>query len=191
VTLRALTAVVAARLYEQRRIVLYAYMATTVVGLLQPHGAAGPVFFGSLLGIVIALAQSPGRYPHLDCCEQCAPLFGRELARAKALVPCIAVAIAAIIYAGAASARGSGDAPIALAIALPAVIATTLIALCAAIRRGSSQALYVLLAWAASVTAYALAVWAHSLLGELAFCAAVAFVGLRQYGEALARYDPV
>jgi hypothetical protein len=34
-------------------------------------------------------------------------------------------------------------------------------------------------------------VWAHSLLGELAFCAVAAFVGLRQYGEALARYDPV
>jgi hypothetical protein len=73
---------------------------------------------------------------------------------------------------------------------LAAVIASTLIALSATIRRGYARALYVLLAAAASGAAYALAVGARSIPGELAFCAIVSFFALRQYGEALARYDP-
>jgi hypothetical protein len=32
---------------------------------------------------------------------------------------------------------------------------------------------------------------ARSIPGELAFCAIVAFFALRQYGEALGRYDPI
>ena len=190
-TLRALTALVAARLYEQRRIVLYACAAALVVGLLQPREAAGPVMFCSFVGILMALAQSPGRYPHLDRCEQSAPLFGRELARAKALVPCIGAALATLAYAAAAFVGGAPNAPLTLVVALAAVIATTLIALSATLRLGSSRALYVLLAALAGAIAYALAVVAHSLLAELGFCAVASFLALRQYGEALARYDPI
>ncbi len=190
-TLRALTALVAARLYEQRRIVLYACAAALVVGLLQPREAAGPVMFCSFVGILMALAQSPGRYPHLDRCEQSAPLFGRELARAKALVPCIAATLATMAYAAAALLRGAPNAATTLAIAFAAVIATTLIALSASLRLRGSRALYVLLAAVAGATAYALAVAAHSLLAELGFCALASFIALRQYGEALARYDPI
>ena len=69
--------------------------------MIQPAGIAAPLFLCSLLGIALALAQSPGLHPHLDRCEQSAPLFGRELARAKALVPCVAAALAALVYAGA------------------------------------------------------------------------------------------
>jgi hypothetical protein len=190
-TLRALTALVAARLYEQRRIVFHACAAALVVGLLQPREAAGPVMFCSFLGILMALAQSPGRYPHLDRCEQSAPLFGRELARAKALVPCIAAAGATLAYAAAAVVRGAPNVPFTLAIALAAVVAATLIALSSTLRLGSSRALYVLIAAAASALAYALAFAAHSLLLELGFCALASFLALRQYGEALARYDPI
>ncbi len=190
-TFRALTALVAARLYEQRRVVLYACAAALVVGLLQPREAAGPIMFCSFLGILMALAQSPGRYPHLDRCEQSAPLFGRELARAKALVPCIAAALATLAYAAAAFVGGAPNAPYALAVALAAVIATTLIALSATLRLGSSRALYLLLAALAGAIAYALAVAAHSLLAALGFCAVASFFALRQYGEALARYDPI
>ena len=46
----------------------------------------------------------PGRFPHLDLCEQGAPLFGRELARARALVPCIIVVLATFAYVAAAAA---------------------------------------------------------------------------------------
>jgi hypothetical protein len=191
VTRRALTAVVAARLYEQRRIVLYSCAGALVVGLLQPQGAAGPVFFCSLLGIVMALAQTPGRYRHLDRCEQSAPLFGRELARAKALVPCIAAVFATMVYIAAALVRGTTDAPLTLLVSLAAVIPSTLIALSATIRSGSPRALYLLLAAAASGIAYALAIVIHSLWAELAFCGIASFLALRQYGEALARFDPI
>jgi hypothetical protein len=51
--------------------------------------------------------------------------------------------------------------------------------------------LYVLLACAASAIAYALGVVLHVFAAELAFCVFVSFFALRQYGEALARYDPI
>ncbi len=90
------------------------------------NGAVGPVVFCSLLGIAMALSQSPGRHPHLDRCEQGAPLFGRELARAKGLVPYLGASLAALCYAGAQTVRGSHDAPFDLVIALAAVAASTL-----------------------------------------------------------------
>lgn len=189
--MRALSAVVGARIYDQRRFLAYSCTAALAVGFLAPEGAIGPVLFCSLLGIAVALAQSPGRSPHLDRCEQSAPLFGRELARAKALAPCIAAAFAAIAYCTATIARGSLDAPLTLVITLGAVAAGTLVSLSATTREGWSRILYVLLAAGASAVAYVLAVVAHQLLAELAFCALVAFVAVRQYGESLARYDPI
>jgi hypothetical protein len=191
VTLRAVAGVLRARLYAQRRIVFYSCAAAFVAGLLQPAGYAAPLLLCSLLGIAMALAQSPGLHPHLDRCEQSAPLFGRELARAKALVPCVAGALATIVYAFAQLVRGGHGVPLTLIVALAAVVAATLTALSATIRRGASRALYVLLAAATSAAAYALLAGARSVIAELAFCAIVAFFALRQYGEALARYDPI
>jgi hypothetical protein len=190
-TARALFALLGARLHAQRRVAVAAFAVALVVGLVAPAGAAGPLFLCSLLGIGLALAQTPGLHPHLDRCEQSAPLFGRELARAKALVPCIAATLALLIYVCAQLLRGTPDAPLTLAAAFAAVFASTLVALSATIRRGASRVLYVLLAAATSAAAYALAVAGRSLLAELAFCAIVAFLALRQYGEALARYDPI
>jgi hypothetical protein len=191
VTARALVAVLRARLYAQRRVIFYSCAAAFVAGLFQRAGFAAPLFLCSLLGIALALAQSPGLHPHLDRCEQGAPLFGRQLARAKALVPCVAAALAVLVFALAEALRGAAGVPLTMLIALAALVAGTLTALSATIRRGSSRVLYVVLAAASSAAAYALVVVAHSVLAELAFCAFVAFLGLRQYGEALARYDPI
>jgi len=190
-TPRALFAVLQARLWAQRRIVFCSCAAAFVAGLVQPSGYAAPVFLCSLLGIASALAQSPGIHPHLDRGEQSAPLFGRELARAKALVPCLAAALAALIYAGAQLLRGAPDVPLTLLVAIAAVIAATLTALCATIRSGTARVFYIILAANTSAAAYALVVAGRSLLAELAFCGVVAFFALRQYGEALARYDPI
>ena len=44
---------------------------------------------------------------------------------------------------------------------------------------------------AASAVAYVLGVVLHVFAAELAFCVLVSFFALRQYGEALARYDPI
>jgi hypothetical protein len=119
-----------------------------------------------------------------------APL-GRELARAKGLVPYLGASLAALSYAGAQTVRGSHDAPLDLLIALAAVAASTSTALCASIRRGWPRILYILLAFTAGTMTYALAVTAHALLAGFAFAALATFLALRQYGEALARYDPV
>ncbi|MEO6835363.1 MAG: hypothetical protein ABI231_05580 [Candidatus Tumulicola sp.] len=188
---RAFFAIVGARLRGDRRTLIYACASAAVVGFVQPRGLAGPVFFCSLLGIVIALVQNPGRYPHLDLCEQSAPLYGRELARAKALVPCIVATLATVAYCVAAEVAGLRDLAATFTIALAAVIPSTLTALSATIRTGTSQILYVVMACGVSAIAFALVVAAGSVPAELGFAALVSFFALRQYGEALARYDPV
>ncbi len=190
-TLRTLVAVLRARLYAQRRIVAYSCAAAFVAGLLQPGGLAAPLFLCSLLGIAMALAQSPGLDPHLDSCEQSAPLFGREIARAKALVPCVAGTLAALVYALAQLLRGIPDVPLTFLTVLAAVVAATLTALSSTMRRGAPRALYIVLAAVTSGAAYTLVVATRSVLPELAFCSIVAFLALRQYGETLARYDPI
>jgi hypothetical protein len=191
VRLRTIRAIVEARVHAERRTLIYACAAAAVVGFIQPRGLAAPIFFSSVIGIVVALVQGPGRYPHLDLCEQSAPLFGRELARAKALVPCIVAALATATYCAAALVGGGSEIPATFLIALAAVIPSTLTALSATIRSGSSRLLYVALACAISAIAFVLAVLAGSVPAELGFAALVSFFALRQYGEALARYDPV
>jgi hypothetical protein len=186
-----LGAVLRARLYAGRRILLYSCVAAFLAGFIEPGGYAAPLFLCSLLGIAMALTQSPGLQPHLDRCEQGAPLFGRELARAKALVPCVAAALAAVVYAGAQLLRGVPGVPLMLLIVIGPVVAAPLVALSATIRSGTSRVLYVALAAATGVASYSLVNGARSVPAELAFCSIVAFFGLRQYGEALARYDPI
>ncbi len=188
---RAFFAIVEARLRSEYGTVLYACAAAAVVGFVQPHGLAGPIFFCSLLGIVIALVQRPGRFPHLDLCEQSAPLFGRELARAKALVPCIIATLATAAYCVAAEVAGLRDLALTFLIAFSAVIPSTLTALSATVRTGTSFGLYVVMACTVSTAAFALIVAGDSLGGELGFSALVSFLALRQYGETLARYDPI
>jgi hypothetical protein len=187
---RALIAIVRARLFAERRAIIFGYAAAILVGALQPHGAAGPVLFCSLVGIANALLQGPGRHRYLDLCEQSAPLFGREMARAKALLPCVAAVSTTVIYVATQGAvlRALPDWS---AMAFPPVVAATLIALSATLRDGVARALYVVLAMATSATALAIALVTGSVWIELLVCAIAGYVALRQYGEALARYDPV
>lgn len=190
-TARALLAIVAARLRAERRALAYAFAAAFAVGILQRPGPGAAVLFCSLLGIFLALIQTPGRRAHLDLCEQSAPLFGRELARGKALAPCIAAALATLANAIGLGLRSSPqEAALAFAAALVAATACTLVALCASLRAGGPRAMYVGLAGACALAAFVLA-QNVGLAAELPFCAATAYVALRQYGEALARYDPV
>ncbi len=114
----------------------------------------------------MALAQSPGLDPHLDSCEQSAPLFGREIARAKALVPCVAGSLAALVYALAQLLRGVPGVPLTFLTVLAAVVAATLTALSSTMRRGAPRALYIVLAAATSGVAYTLVVATRSVLGR-------------------------
>jgi hypothetical protein len=191
VTARAFAGMLQARLYVSRRLVAYSCGCAVLVALASPAGVTAPLFLCSLVGIVVALDQTPGRHRHLDRCEQSAPLFGRELARAKALVPCIAALLAAVLFACTQFARGSPDGRATLLVVSPAVVASALTALSATTRRGATRALYVLLACVVMSGAYVLAVIANKVLAEIAFCIIVAFFALRQYGETLARFDPI
>lgn len=223
----ATIAIVRARLRSQRRLIVAACAAAVLVGLLQPHGIAatydpfeadlatrgvwlaGPMFFCSLLGIFVALAQRGDAHTRmLELCEQSAPLFGRELARAKALVPCVIATLATLAYWLAQFVSGFAAPPAFFVLALAAVLASTLVALTATVRSAATGALYVVLAALATGCAYALAIYADTIgpkpprafghyndaIGiatELVFCAVVGFLALRQYGESLARYEPI
>jgi hypothetical protein len=179
-------------LRTERRAIAYACAAAAVAGFVQPHGLAGPLLFCSTIGIALALMQGPGRRPHLDLCEQSAPLFGRELARAKALVPCIAAVLATTAYCVTASFAGSNDMPWAYVAAMSAVVPSTLTALSATLREGSARTLYIVIACGIALASFGLArYYADWLAADVAFAAFASYLALRQYGEALARYDPV
>lgn len=188
---RASIAIVAARLLVERRTILYACATAAVAGLERPRELAVSVFFCSALGIVAALLQTPGRYPDLDVCEQSAPLFGRQLARAKGFAPATVALVVTLAYFAPQFAGATVATATAFVTAAAASIASTMVALCATLREGTPRALYVALACATSVGAYLIAAIGLSLAGELAYCALVTFLALRQYGEALARFDPV
>ncbi|MBV8637620.1 MAG: hypothetical protein JO322_06000 [Candidatus Eremiobacteraeota bacterium] len=216
---RALAAIVTSRLHGERRTTAFACVTAAIVGFIQPHGVtavadpltadvatrsvwlAGPIFFCTAIGIALALAQGPGRHPYLDIGERSAPLFGRELARAKAIAPTLTATVAALFYWFAQFLSGFAAPPTFFILALASVLASTLVALNATLRSGGRRLLYVLLAFVTSAIAYVLAVYADSaasragdVLGvatELVFCAIVGFIALRQYGEALARSDVV
>ncbi len=184
-------AIAATRLLAERRTIVYAFAAAVVVAFVQPSGLAAPLFFCALLGVAVALTQGPGRHRHLDLCEESAPLYGRELARAKSLAPCAVAVLVCLAYWGAQSLAGFPASPLSFALALAAVIACTMVALSATLRTGTARLLYLAFACATSAIAFALAFYAHSPIGEVLFCTLVALVALRQYGESLARYDPV
>ena len=218
-TRRAFAAVFTTRLYVDRRSTWLACTLATVVAFIQPHGIAGitdpltaglavrsvwlagPMFFCSAIGIALALVQGPGRHPYLDAAELGAPLFGRELARAKAVAPAVTATLATLCYWFAQFLSGFAAPPVFFLLALASVLASSLVALNATLRSKSARWLYVALAFLTTIVAYALAVYADvaakrsddvaAVATELLFCAVAGFVALRQYGEALARYDPV
>lgn len=191
----ATIAIVSTRLSKERRVLLLAAAACALLAYLQryddaPARLAGPLVFGTLIGVAVALLQrGAGRFRELELCEQSAPLYGRELARATALVPFIIVSVALAAYWLVSSlyARpGMG----AIAVTALAVYAATLVALCAGVRTGMPRLFYVLMACAVPAVAFALT-FASAAFLPLSLCALIGFIALRQYGEALARYDPV
>lgn len=189
-TSRAFAEIVRSRLVAERRTLVISCGFALIVGFIQPHGIAGPLFFCSALGIAIALLQGPGRSDYLDACERGAPFFGRELARAKAVAPLIATTLALLCYMLAQIPNASLLSPMQFVVALACAFAATLVALNVTLREGAARLLYVGLAGAAVGAAYALAL-RFGPASELAFCAVCGFIALRQYGEALARFEPI
>ncbi|HKU69112.1 MAG TPA: hypothetical protein VJP85_15175 [Candidatus Baltobacteraceae bacterium] len=191
----ATIAIVTTRLAKERRVLALSAAACALLAYLQryddaPARLAGCLVFGALIGIAAALLQrGAGRFRELELCEQSAPLYGRELARATAIVPCIIVSAALAAYWIVSTLYARPDAA-AIALSIFAVYAGTLVALCAGVRSGAARLLYVAMACAVPALAFALEFTSSALLA-LAACALAGFIALRQYGEALARYDPL
>jgi peptidoglycan/LPS O-acetylase OafA/YrhL len=190
----ATIAIVATRLRKEVRLVIVSVAACALLAYLQRNDDAQAQFaaglvFGTLTGITLALLQrGAGRFRELELCEQSAPLYGRELARATALVPCIIVTLALASYWGV-TASYSHPSALYAALCVPAVYAATLTALCATVRLGIARVLYVGVACALAAIAFVLAL--HVPIAGVCTSALAGFIALRQYGEALARYDPV
>lgn len=223
---RPLLAIVRERLRRERRLILSACAASAVAGTIQPHvippalndpfaaeiatrvaWVAGPMLFGTILAVIVAVVQrNVGRFRDLELCEQSAPLYGRDLARATALVPCVVVTLAALVYWAAQFATGLAAPPAFFVLVVAAVNATTLVTLSATLRRGFARYLYVVLGASVGVISFFLSTYVDVLrfrpvenhypdvfgiASALTFCVFIGFVALRQYGETLARYDPV
>jgi hypothetical protein len=197
VTARALRAIVGARLHVERRSIIYACIVSAVFGYTNALDPAVslPMLYCGILGIAWALAQGPGRHSYLDASERSAPLFGRELARAKALPPVACALATALVYWIAQYPRGAALPAGDLVPVLATTIAATLVALNATVRSGAARAGICALAGAVIAVGATIATtknggpaWAAV---ELCFCAVTGFVALRQYGELLARYDPL
>lgn len=184
------------RLQRMAGQILYVAAASALFAALQMHldlaaHATGSILFGSLAGIYLALAQRGGRMRELELCEQSAPLYARELARAIALVPCVGVTIAVTAY-WLVTLLSSGPSTLAATpvfLSIACACAVSIVALCATVRVGAWQLSYLLLA--AALAAIVAALEFPQPPAAFLFCAMAGFIGLRQYGEALARWDPV
>lgn len=191
----ATIAIVRARLARERSMLLLAVSTCVLLAYLQryddaPARLAGCLVFGTLIAIALSLLQRcAGRFPELELCEQSAPLYGRELARATAIVPCAVASLALAAYWSVSSLYAL-PAVSAVLLSVFAVSAATLVALCAGVQRGPARLFYVAAACTVPALAFLLYVTTPPL-AALAVCALAAFAALRQYGEALARYSPI
>ncbi|HUA09291.1 MAG TPA: hypothetical protein VMA98_08460 [Candidatus Acidoferrales bacterium] len=194
-TARAFAAIAGARLRAERRSLVFACASAAIVGFVQSHAFSleAPLFFCSTIGIAVALLQGPGRHAYLDVTERSAPLFGRELARAKALAPVVSATLATLICWAAQFLSGFAMPVATFVEALACAIASTLVALNATTRSGAGRFVALGSAAATIVAAYLLAKsgGAAGAATESIACAIVGFVALLQYGESLARYDPL
>jgi hypothetical protein len=192
----ATAAIVSTRLQRQSGQTLFVTCASALFAALQMHSdlaahAAGAAFFGSLAGVYLAIVQRGGRMRELDLCEQSAPLYARELARAGTLVPCVGVTLATASY-WIVTAISSGPhllAPAPVALSIVCANAVAVVALSATVRTGFTQALSILLAAALAFTVVAIEF--PQPPAAFLLCAIAGFIGLRQYGEALARWNPI
>lgn len=190
----ATMAIVSTRLRKEMRAGIFAVCLGGLLAYVQrfddaPAHLAGVLIFGTLVGIGTALAQrGAGRLRELELCEQSAPLYGRELARATAIVPCAIATVSVIAYWIVEALFAPFDA-YGIALSLLGTSAATLVALSATLRSGWLRLAYVSLAGAVAAIAFVAGngvTWPGA-----AACALAGFIALRGYGEALARYDPI
>lgn len=129
-----------------------------------------------------------------------APLYGRELARAHAILPCayalaFPLGMACGLGFSALVTRLSGP-PSAVALLASLALGqpvAALVALSACLRGGRDRVLYVGLAIAAGAAIELVGTFGGPIAfaGDALAASVIGFVALRAFGETLARYDPI
>jgi hypothetical protein len=122
-----------------------------------------------------------------------APLYGRELARAEAIVPIIRTLAFTLALTMGTTLRGNTPSPDAILVLIFSGAVATLTALSGALRENWSEYLYTLLAISAGiVTALSSKIGGYgTILIPTAIAATIGYVALRAFAETLARYDPI
>jgi hypothetical protein len=121
------------------------------------------------------------------------PLYGRQLARAHAIAPCLlALSIPAGYALGSALRTHEFPAPLFIAM-ICAALTATLVSLSSIFREGLRAWLYVALAIVVGpiVTLPYVLRPAHETAIGLALTVVIGFFALRGFSETLARYDPI
>ncbi|HTV72135.1 MAG TPA: hypothetical protein VME66_00295 [Candidatus Acidoferrales bacterium] len=122
-----------------------------------------------------------------------APLYGRELARAEAIVPLLRTLAFTLALTTATTLRGHAPSPTAILVLILSGTVAALTALSGALRESWSEYLYMLLAISAGiVTALASGIGGYgTVLIPTAIAATIGYISLRAFAETLARYDPI
>jgi hypothetical protein len=172
-----------------------ALSAGVAFGVLSP--ATTPAIAGLACATLLCAVEATLRVDVRDGMYFAAPLYGRQLARAHALVA-LAGALALPVGAVAGwTARGTIGGEFASAgFALPLLYAAAvsgIVALSATPRTGVARFGYAVLAVVAGAATLVPAFTAmrDATTAGLAAAAVIGFFGLRAFGETLARYDPI
>ena len=184
----AMTAIARMRLHRETATIAALCIVSAAAAYLQRYDdslahLAGALVFGLIAAATGSLTIASPRNRDLQLCEESAPLYGRELARARAIVPA-AAACCALAAFWIVTAVYAAPSPWFIAASLCAANAGGLAAMCAARTRGTARAIYAIASIALAGATFLLAsVPATACLTGAAACYAL----LRQYGELLAR----
>ena len=165
-------------------------------------GVLGYVFahsFGSLYPIVLCgglAATNAAERAHAAALRRVSffamPLFGRQLARAHAIVPVLGALAIPLGYAAGCALRAAPLPTHAVLATILAACVAVLVSLSSVFRDGVRAALYVGIAVGAAVTiALCSLAPAHGLAIAIGLALVEGFFALRAFGETLARYDPI
>jgi hypothetical protein len=164
---------------------------------LKPNGSQAATVAATIVvaGVAIAVGTTLRRASIARTTELrlfAAPLYGKEVARAQALVPC-AISLALPLVLLLAYRPGAPLGPNAIAGLALGLVAATLVALGGTLRVGRNRAIYVAaaLALGCTIALTALVLGRNGLLVGLLVAVVVAYAALRAFGETLARFDPI
>lgn len=183
----ATLAVALTRLHRDAALAYAAALTCALLAYLQRNDdrfvhLAGALVFCSIAGAGSALMLHARRHRELALCEEAAPLYGRELARARALVPAVVAGCGALAYWIVSALYRPFDAAF-FALTIAASFAAAAAALCAGIERGAKRAIFLAMAAAAAFLCFTLC---GIPAAGIAVAGAAAYAALRHYGEVIA-----